>query len=355
MTASRKTLLAKLAPQFSVQTENVAVEALGHILSGSKEARSALADVLNSGGADLGHIAQVDTQVTGREGERPDLVGFDRDGEKRLLIEAKFWAGLTESQPVAYLKSLTVNGPERQQGAKPSALLFVAPLARLDSLWAELCRQVSMSEMALGSSRDDSDGLRSATVDDGAHMLLTSWTSLLDRMATKVAHAADSHTEADLRQLRGLCEREDGEAFLPLRSEEFALEFPRRMLGLQRLVGDATNRGVRSGFIDVKGLNVTPRSWGYGRYLRLADEQAWFGVSFVRWARTRPTPLWLWFAPQRTALEPLRNANPPELFDDRAVPIDLPVGREYEAVLDAVVERLKEIATAISSTRSDSH
>ena len=90
-------------------------------------------------------------------------------------------------------------------------------------------------------------------------------------MAT--AAAADSHTEADLRQLQGLCEREDGEAFLPLRSEEFGLDFPRRMLGFRRLVDDATDRGIRAGFISVKDLKVTPQAWGYGRYLHLAREK----------------------------------------------------------------------------------
>ena len=345
MTASRKTLFAKLAPQFSVQTENVAVEALGHILSGSEAARGALADVLLAGGADLGRIAQVRTQVTGKEGERPDLVGFDQDGQKRLLIEAKFWAGLTGSQPVAYLESLTET---------PSALLFVAPEARLDSLWAEVCRKTSESGISLDLSSDRANELRSATVNDGLYLLLTSWRSLLSRMAAKAAHAADSHAEADLRQLRGLCEWEDGEAFLPLRAEEFGLEFPRRVLGLQRLVDDATNRGRQAGFISVKGLQVTPRAWGYGRYVRLVREEAWFGVSYDLWARTRPALLWLRFGKKRRALEPLRRADPPQLFDDRFVPIDLPVGREYEAVLDAVVERLEEIATAISSFRGES-
>ena len=42
MTAHHQTLLAKLAPKFGPQTENLAVDALGHILSGSKAARRAL-------------------------------------------------------------------------------------------------------------------------------------------------------------------------------------------------------------------------------------------------------------------------------------------------------------------------
>ena len=98
MEANRQTLLAKLAPLFRAQTENLAVEALGHILSGSKPARRAVSDVLRAGGADIGQVVQVRTQATGKDGARPDLVGFDERGAKRLLIEAKFWAGLTDNQ-----------------------------------------------------------------------------------------------------------------------------------------------------------------------------------------------------------------------------------------------------------------
>ena len=100
---------------------------------------------LCSGGARLstvvGEIAQVRTQATGKEGERPDLAGFDRDGRERVLIEAKFWAGLTGNQPVAYLERLPAN--------TPSALLFVAPAARLETLWNELLRTVAKSQSGI--------------------------------------------------------------------------------------------------------------------------------------------------------------------------------------------------------------
>ena len=85
MTAHNRTLLAKLAPMFGAQTENLAVAALGHILWGSQAARRALSDLLAAGGATVGAIAQVRTQATGQEGERPDLAGFDRDGRERVL------------------------------------------------------------------------------------------------------------------------------------------------------------------------------------------------------------------------------------------------------------------------------
>ena len=120
MTANRKTLLARLAPMFGPQTENLAVEALGHILSGSEAARSALSELLLASGAGVGQIAQVRTQDAGKDGARPDLVGSDQDGEDRVLIEAKFWAGLTANQPGGYLKRL-------ESAPQPSVLLFVAP------------------------------------------------------------------------------------------------------------------------------------------------------------------------------------------------------------------------------------
>ena len=349
MTAHHQTLLAKLAPTFGPQIENLAVDALGHILSGSKAARRALSKLIAAGGTDVGEIAQVRTQATGTEGERPDLAGFDRDGLERVLIEAKFWAGLTDNQPVAYLKRLPAN--------TPSALLFVAPAARLETLWNELRRTVAKSKSGITLTKEsEATGLRSATGGGRRHLLLTSWQALLDRMATEAAAASDSDTEKDIGQLRGLAAQQDDEAFLPLRREELGLEFPRRMRGLRRLIDDATECAIRSRFANVRGLQVRPQEWGYGRYVRLATSTPWFGISFHDWARTQETPLWLLFhgrylqGKTRRALEQLRQRDPPELYDyddGLTVPVELLVGVEYEAVRDAVVARLKEVADLI--------
>ena len=132
------------------------------------------------------------------------------------------------------------------------------------------------------------------------------------------------------------------------------------MLGLRLLVDDATDRAVGAGWADVKGLQVRPQFWGYGRYLRLAGAQVWFGIDFVDWVSCDATPLWLWFTEAslrreegtRLALDPLRTRNPPEVFewdDGLAVPVMLPVGVEYDAVLDAVVARLEEITQLVGA------
>ncbi len=213
MRKNRMSLLAKLAPMFSGQTENVAVEALGHILAGSQPARDALSDVLRSGGAEVGKIAEVRTQVIGEDGARPDLGAFDEDGSEHVLIEAKFWAGLTENQPLTYLQRL----PER----RISALLFVAPHARRESLWAELSRRVKESDHGISFKIEKNhDGFLSASVGGARWVILVSWTNLLDRMATEVSAAGDLQTAADIVQLRSLADQEDAAAFMPLKAEE---------------------------------------------------------------------------------------------------------------------------------------
>ena len=143
------TLFAHIAPRLTDRIEDVAVDALGHILSQSESARNALAEMLRAGGIEVGSIDSVQTQVIGEEGERPDLVGFDDDGTERVLIEAKFWAGLTQNQPNHYLERL-----ERKSHGRPAALLFVAPAARLETLWPELCRR---AEIEYGAIAGDSE------------------------------------------------------------------------------------------------------------------------------------------------------------------------------------------------------
>ena len=76
----------------------------------------------------------METEVIGEKNDRVDLVGFDEHGDESALIEVKFWAGLTDNQPVTYLERLRTDD-------KPAVLLFVAPRARLETLWPEVLRR----------------------------------------------------------------------------------------------------------------------------------------------------------------------------------------------------------------------
>ncbi len=360
--AYNRTLLAHIVPKFSDRIEDVAVEALGYILSESESARHALQNVLRAGGAEVGPTPYVRTQVSGEDGETPDLACRDKDDVERVLIEAKFWAGLTDNQPVAYLERLPTD--------KPSALIFVAPDARFETLWHELHRQVDERGLEFAPSTDGAY-LRSAVVGGERRLVLTSWRYLLDRMASEAGAAGDSRTEIDIRQLVGLTQRMDEDAFLPIRSEELGPEIPRRILDLQRIIDDSIERGKSAGWIDTSKLGAAGAAGGWGRYIRLGHAGstdravALFGYSYQFWAKHRDTPLRLrfyeWDGPMRLnevrrRLEPLLREDPPGVIyegDDALVPIYLPVGVEKTAVVNTVFARLASIARMLDQEGLD--
>ena len=346
--AESPTLLEHLAMTCTTQRENVANEALCHILSSSKAARHALQEMLRDGGAEVGSIARVWSQDAAGPG-RPDLAAVDEQDVKRVLIEAKFWAELTRNQPVSYLKAL------RQD--LPTALLFVAPSSRSESLWPELRERVRAAEDIDLEAETRTPELQCAAAGGGRRLMLTSWKALLDRIET---HAADDDITADIRQLRGLAKRMDAEAFQPLHPDELAPEFARRLLGLGGLVDDAATRASKEGWLKKYGASALPE--GYGRAVSLdgATVQR-LAISYDLWAKHPVTPLWLRFDSNvdevRRRLEPLRREDPPGIREDGnnvVVPIQLPEGVEHDKVLNTVLARLRHLAELIcAADRSD--
>ena len=180
------TLLAQLSKKLSHHPELVATEALGHILAGSEPAREALRAFLQANGPDIGTIATVRTEATGDDRERPDLACSDQAGEEHLLIEAKFWAGLTDNQPVTYLRRL---GDERA-----SALLVVAPSQRFETLWPELTRRVVEADDIEWRDGGKDEEVRWASTGKHRLLMLTSWRLLLNSLASRTNAAGDIQT-----------------------------------------------------------------------------------------------------------------------------------------------------------------
>ena len=354
--AEDKTLLAHLARVLGGKREIIATEALGHILSTSVASKRALEDLLKISGADVGTISNVKTEVKDEELATPDLACFDPHGVERVLIEGKFWAKLTGHQPVTYL--------ERLPTSNPSALLFVAPRKRFETLWADLHREVVNAEIHFGPDNKENDRLWTAEVGGERRLLLTSWENLLDRLY-QANDPKDSCAACDIQQLQGLAQLEDKEAFLPIRAEELSPDFPRRVLDLKRLVDDVAVRVSQEQW--ASKTSPTPSTAGtyYGWYMQLAGAGIWFGYWFDCWAKHRDTPMWVEFsdsgyhngttvtlAEVRRKLAPLRQNVPPGIIDEGRrplVPINLPLGVEYDTVLHAVVQRLEFVARLIGS------
>ena len=324
------TLMAHLIPRITNQVEDAATDALGYILNRSPESREALTDLLREGGFDMPPIARVATQVE-EDGLRPDMEGYDENGVKRLVVESKFWAPLLSGQASEYLKMFDTDGE--------TALLFIAPESRLETLWAEVVRQIGYEspDTTLGPETT-ANGWRNAMVKCverqcvQRRLALVSWDRLLTDMAERAA--ADDGAVADIRQLRGLTRSRAGVSFPPIRAEELSPEFARRAVGYTRLVDDVVTRGIAQGWMSTENLKATPRRYGYGRYFWLVSEETdewecfWFGVNHVRWARRGDTPLWM------------------RRWSDSAwsPPIYLKVGVEYHELLDDVTSQVKEMA-----------
>jgi len=333
-------VFAHVARKLTGRTETVATEALGYILSKSAASREALRETLRTGGVDVPPLVQVATEVQGKQDERVDVVCFDESGTERVLIEVKFWAGLTGHQPNTYLSRLPQDG-------EPAVLLFVAPEQRLKTLWAEVCRRAD-GPFDL-RSEPTPEALKAVTINEHPHrMMVTSWRALLNTMASRAGIAGDSSADRDILQLHALCEREDTEAFLPIHGEEFAPAFPRRMIGLRTLIDDATARGRSRGFVRTKRLKVVPQVNGYGRFIRLGKgnnewlANSWFGIHHGLWVSKQETPLWLVFRGEHARLAQKK-------LGDRVYGFTLPTGVEYEEVLDSVVDQLREVGDTLGS------
>ena len=128
-------------------------------------------------------------------------------------------------------------------------------------------------------------------------LLLVSWPLLLDRLAA--AGPPDSLVASDIRQLRGLAQREDDEAFQPIKPAELSPSVPRRLQWLNRLIDDVVDsRGCPEGWMSVESFRATAQRDGYGRYFGFTTDlggmipgSLFLCVNYRLWATSGDTPL----------------------------------------------------------------
>jgi len=347
---AESSLMAHLAFRFAPHPETIATEALCYILQRAPAARDALVSFCRDAGARLPVDLQFRSQAVGSDGAIPDLAGVDRDGQERLLIEAKFWAGLTDQQPVAYLHRVEAAG---------GLLLVLTPSARRATLWDELRRRCETAGLPFREVLPAHSGMRTACLqDDVVRLALADWPMLLALLARTLAAAQEVQLAEDLAQLRGLCARMDSEGFLPLRGEELTTASPRRVLQLGPLVDNLVLLAQGHG-CDTHGLRPAATAGGFGRYMRLTrnDVGLYVSVDYRKWAELASTPLWLritgpgWKPSPllRDVLHPLEQSTPSRLFTDPddptqlAVPLFPLLGVERDRVMADLGDQLVEV------------
>ena len=259
--------------------EPAATQALAYLLRSDATA-NAFVSLLAPAGLDPFPPAAIAAGQHLPDDTRPDLTVRDPDGHLRLLVENKFWAGLTDAQPLAYLEAVPVT--------PPSAVLFIAPHQRLTSLWPEIKRRLT------GRFRMESE-TATATLTwgraGGRMLALTSWRHVLETLSEATA---DPTLRRDIAQLRELTDQMNTDVFLPLSEAELSdVAVPRRLINYVDLVDDIANRLIRDGLANKKGLQTGHTFYRSGRYLRLAGRFVHFlGVDMKAWRTWGHSPIW---------------------------------------------------------------
>jgi hypothetical protein len=306
MTEARRSILAHLALTFTDRREVLATAGLGYLLSSSSLASGAVEDLLEQWGAPKVPALHYEVEVVDPAAEgRPDVLGLDAEGHRRLILEGKFWAGLTSNQPDAYLRSLVVGG----------VLLMVTPKVRFPTLWTELLQACAAHGRGVGTVREFEEG-RIVSVDGTTFLAIVSWRALLYRIQGALVDGGDSSLAADVLQLESLCAAMDSDAFLPIEEGELHNPSPHRIDQLLELVDDLAMR-AREKQVIVRTMGKGGSRWQYARYGVTERVQLTIFLDFRRWARQAPTPLWLEVAVKRgVALQPLEAEEPRRIFYD---------------------------------------
>ena len=336
--------------RFSQVNEDIATDALSFILHTSEPARSGMMKFLRRISPEMPELRFRTQQMDGAI--RPDMWGFDGN-DPRVYIENKFWAGLTEQQPLAYLEQLA-------EYSQPTILLFVAPRIREQSIWRELLRRIPSVDFNKTDPMPDDGKVRTLRLESGPVLALTSWSMVLSMLATEVTD--EPRVANDIRQLAALCEAADSQAFVPISAEEISDQrSPALVLQLGTIVQELVGRAVTEQVLDTSRL-LPQASWDrIGRYIRFkspAGVGAWFGVHFDLWRKVGGTPLWLVFDPDnfsrgaevRTVLEPWANREGRAFSDESrgiSIGIDLPFGEEKDEVVRMLFKQFNEIADVL--------
>ena len=270
-------LVAHIVTQ-NLPPEPTATQSLTYILRSAPELAVCLTDLLGpSVGFKFGHF---ESELKFGD-DRPDLTIFDSDGRHRVFVENKFWAGLTDAQPVQYLHALPDD--------LPSGLLFILPEQRIPTVWKELKRRGGDAyEIGDESSADSVTRLQMGT----RTMCATSWRHVL-RMLER-ASPSDA-VRRDVLQLAGLARLGESGGFSPLRGGELSdVGIPRRMVHYCDLV-EAIVRELKSRRVARMAGLIPTHSWSdTGRYFSGFNRFGlWLGVALMPWQDTGISPVWL--------------------------------------------------------------
>ena len=342
-------LFGEMSLRFGSHPENLATEALFYILRQHEGAWPALQRYFLHTNIAIPTDVKFRLQAWGEDQSQPDLLATDEDGDPVLIIEAKFWAGLTSNQPVTYLQRLV-------QG-KPGLLAIVCPGMRLVTLWEKLISRCKEGGLDLCQATHVDAEYRLAPLDATHGLCITSWSALMSVLRREAETSRHDMLLGDINQLSGLCSRMDSEAFSPLHPRDISPEIGRLVQRYADLI-DATvaELGACHG-AETRGLTTGGTQVTYGRYFKFDNLGMFIALSPILWARYGETPIWLsvkeivdgkWVVTHRVReglnrLPSGKFRRVPETVAEHTIGLELPLGVEQPDVIAALVEQVKQV------------
>ena len=337
--------------RLSQENENVATEALAFVLRTHEAAHNGMIKLLRGVDPHMPHLWFRTQQTDGKS--RPDMQGCDDEGQTHVFVENKFWAGLTENQPVSYILKLA-------ECTQPTILLVIGPEDRKETLWRELNQR--LADNKISTTKDMVAGIfRITTTCTGPILALTSWKTLLNALEPEVAD--DRLARSDLLQLQALCAAADSDAFLPISLEELSDQhMPALILQLSSIWQSVVEIAFSKGILNLKGTTPQASAERIGRYAYFAERRAgpWLGIHFGLWKKYGETPLWTVFSSSKwgrarevqALLEPwaaqrrvIATNHDNSSF---VVALNIAYGEDKDKVVEGIVARLQEMADCLA-------
>ena len=274
-----KSILSEVVGKHSKQIENICSESLALIINDSPSAQAAFREYVfqsSSNTIKLNEKLHVSTQVTSkRDTSIPDLK--INDGSKgTFLLEAKFWAGLTDHQPNTYLERIASTG---------GVLFFLAPERRIPSLKNEVA-----SKMTLAGIPYDMHGEGYAV--DEVHIFFLCWGALLDALWTSATNASDQASLHNLFQLKALIDKIDTEAFLPFEHQLFTPAAGTQRDQMVDLLDNLVD--ANKTILDTSKLTYGGGKYTYQRFFKLFKKYGGYMLySSNLWKKYDETPIFM--------------------------------------------------------------
>lgn len=318
----KQSLLSHIATNFISEYENVANSSIAYLLNQYDIARVALKNILVVESVPTHYITELSTDGNGR----PDVTGLNPDGTKSIIIEGKFWANLTNNQPINYLKELSDTGK----------LLFVAPDRRTTSLRYEI---------------------QERTGKDDERIIVVSWRSFIEAIELENQKNLNVNLASDLTQLKELCEQMDEAGMPPLSMSDLDPMNGRVAYQFADLL-DECNTIIRGWpESDFKGLLTASSKDGYGFYFRAFNHGCQLKFSSYDWfMKDSHTPFWLRlkdvdFNHSESIYIALNNIDEENTYLDSdyvSYAIKLNPGMDRDEVIQHIVFKVRDVLIKIS-------